>query len=57
MNSTTKDDEIVRPAPRRVLVEVLEETIREDGTIIRTVGRAQPRLTYQYTDFGRPEPQ
>ena len=33
MNSTTKDDEIVRPAPRQVLVEVLEETRTDDTTI------------------------
>ena len=33
------------------------ETIREDGTIIRTVGKARPWSTYQYTDAGRPEPQ
>ena len=33
MNSTTKDDVIVRPAPRQVLVEVLEETRTDDTTI------------------------
>ena len=33
MNSTTKDDEIVMPAPRRVLVEVMEEPITDDTTI------------------------
>ena len=33
MNSTTKDDVIVRPAPRQVLLEVLEETRTDDTTI------------------------
>ena len=33
------------------------EVIREDGTIIRMVGRARPGLMHQYTDAGRPEPQ
>ena len=33
MNSTTKDDEIVRPAPRRVLVEVMEDTSTDNTTI------------------------
>ena len=33
MNSTTKDDEIVRPVPRQMLVEVLEETRTDDTTI------------------------
>ena len=33
MNSTMKDDEIVRPAHRRVLVEVTEDTSTDDTTI------------------------
>ena len=33
MNSTTKDDEIVWPAPRRVLVEVTADTSTDDTTI------------------------
>ena len=33
MNATTKDDVVVRPAPRQVMVEVLEETRTDDNTI------------------------
>ena len=33
MNATTKDDVIVRPAPRQVMVEVLEETRTDENTI------------------------
>ena len=33
MNATTKDDVIVRPAPRQVMVEVLEETKTDENTI------------------------
>ena len=33
MNSTTNYDEIVRPAPRRVLVEVTEDASTDDTTI------------------------
>ena len=33
MNATTKDDVMVRPAPRQVMVEVLEETRADENTI------------------------
>ena len=33
MNATAKDDVIVRPAPRQVMVEVLEETRTDENTI------------------------
>ena len=33
VNATTKDDVIVRPAPRQVMVEVLEETKTDENTI------------------------
>ena len=47
---------IVLILTRSIIVSGLE-AIREDGTIIRMVGRVRPGLMYQYTDAGRPEPQ
>ena len=51
---------VIQPYIVLILTEVLVsglEAIREDGTIIRTVGRVRPGLMYQYADAGRPEPQ